>query len=692
MQYQSLQQTPGVNVEKSALNNGAGWSWVTACRFRDGMPEKTGGFQALNNGTALVGICRGLHAWSDLAGNPYIAAGTEQRLELFSGGMIQDITPLRVTTNAAPAFSTVMGSKSINVQQTSHGAAASDWIDIFIPVSVGGIILYGFYQVQTVVDVNNFTITSATAATSAVTNGGAVPSFTTINTSGDVTVNFNNHGQVAGSNFQIQIATTVGGITIAAGNYTVVSVTNANAFVIQPGGTATSSATVSENGGNAQIQYLVPTGLVSSGYPAGYGQGPYGGGPYGGTPGQQTLQPARQWFLDNFGQDLVGNYTGSPIFVWQPPTAIGNVALAINTTNYPGAQSPPTKVNVSFVAAPQQMIIALGCDDYLTGIFNPNLVRWCDQSDFTNWAATSVDQAGQFPLPGGSAIVGGLSAPNFTVIWTNTDMWLMNYLGGQGGLIGQLVWGFTKIAGSVGLLAPRACAVFRNLVFFASSNGMYVFDGNKITLIPCTVWDKFWKNLNRDQIAKVNMQVNSYFQEISIASQSLTGTDVDQRITYSMRENTWTYDDAPTLLARTAWIDENVYGAMIGTDTAGLLQQQDSEGVYDANGAPLPAAIRTGWFSAQEGTALTMMERIESELIVNGGTGSIMVTIYAQDYATGPVRSYGPYPWVIGSGPPWAIVRARGRFLSIMISSTDLGVFWRLGNTRYTYKSAGGRP
>lgn len=689
MQYQSLQQTPGINVEKSMLDNGAGWSMGSAIRFRDGQPEKTGGWAALNNGTALVGICRGLHAWSDLASNPYLAAGTEQRLELFSGGMIQDITPLRVTTNTSPAFSTTIGSSSVNVKQTSHGVAVGDWIDVFIPVAVGGLLLQGFYQVQTVVDPDNFTITASANATSLVTNGGAVPTFTTIATSGDVTVTLANHGQIVGSTFDVQVATTVGGLVIAVGAYTVVSATT-NTFVIQPGGTAASNATVAENGGNAQIQYLVPTGLSSSAYPAGYGQGPYGGGPYGGTPGAAILIPARQWFLDNFGQDLVGNYTGSPIFVWQPPVAIGNVALAINTTNYPGAQLPPTKVNVSFVAAPQQMIIALGCDDYLTGIFNPNLVRWCDQSDFTDWVASSTNQAGQYPLPGGSAIVGGLSAPNFTVIWTNTDMWLMNYLGGTG--LAQLVWGFTKVAGSVGLLAPRACAVFRNLVFFASSNGVYVFDGNKITLIPCPVWDKFWKNLNRMQIAKVNMQVNSYFQEISIASQSLTGTDVDQRITYSMRENTWTYDDAPTLTARTAWIDENVYGAMIGTDLSGLLQQQDSEGVYDANGAPLSASIRTGWFSAQEGTALTMMERIESELIVNGGTGAIMVTVYAQDYATGPVRTYGPYPWVIGSGPPWAIVRARGRFLSIAISSSDLGVFWRLGNTRYTYKAAGGRP
>jgi hypothetical protein len=691
MPYTSLAMQPGINAEKTALLNSASWSYGSAVRFRDGLPEKTGGFFHLNN-TALTGICTGMHAWADHASNRYIACGTDQRLELLSGGVTTDITPLRKTSNVTPAFSTQTGSTTVTVTDTAHGADVGDWINIYVPVSVGGIILQGFYLVQTVVDANNYTITSASPAVSAV-SGGLVPDFATTHFLTPIEVTLAASNQMVGSTFTVQVTTTVGGVTILAADYSVIAPVTANTFFIDPGVAATSSTTGYENGGNARIEYLVATGLssaiVQSG--GGWGVGDYGAGPYGLSYSDSALSGLRQWFLDNFGEDLVGNYTGSPIYLWVPPVAGGNVAIPIDTTNFPGAKQPPTLVTVSFVAGPQQMIIALGCDTPGTGAFNPLLVRWCDQDDYTDWQATALNQAGSFPISEGSKLVGGLSAPNFTVLWTDVSMWLMTYLGGSG--LAQLVWGFNKVAGGAGLLSARSCAVFRNLVFYASPNGVYMFDGNRVTLIPCSVWDKFWKNLDRQQVDKVNMEVNSYLQELSISFPSATGDgDVDSRITYNIRENTWTYDDAPTLLSRTAWIDENVYGAPCGTDLSGYIQQHDNEGYYDADGAPLPASIQTGWFAVQEGTLLGMMERLEADLIVTGGNATIYVTVYAQDYAIGPVRTYGPYAWTPSTGPPRSIVRARGRFMSIKFASVDLGVFWRLGNTRYVAGTAGRRP
>lgn len=693
--YQSLKLKPGINVELTPLLNSAGWSFGSAIRFRDGQPEKIGGWSHLNS-TALVGVCTGMHAWADLASNLYIACGTDQRLQLFNGGLMQDITPLRLATNNAPLFSTTSGSKVVTIKDPANGAAVGDWVDVLVPVSVGGVVIQGFYQVQSIVDADHYTILASINATANITDGGAVPTFTTVMGSGNVTITLNNHALVAGGIFTVQVATAVGGITIAANMFSVVAPVTANTFVIQPGSVAGSNDVKAENAGNVILQYLVASGpqsatvLSTSG---GYGVGGYGVGPYGVSTSGTITVPLRQWFLDNFGQDGVGNYTGSPIFVWTPPAAIGNVALAINTTNYPGALDPPKQVNFSFVAGPQQQIIAGGCDDPVAMVFDPCLVRFCDQRDFTIWRAASTNLAGSFRIPSGSRLVGGISAPNFTVLWTDVDMWLMNYLGGAGGYLSQLVWGFNKVAGSTGLLSARACGLYGNLAFYASSDGVYVFNGSQFKLIPCPVWDKFWKNLNRAQVDKVTMQVNSFFQELSLASPSLSGDGtVDQRITYNIREGVWTYDDAPTMTARTAWIDENVYGSPAGTDLSGYIQQQDGEGVYDADGQALPSSIRSGWFSAQEGSLVSMMERIEADLIVTGGSGTIFVTVYAQDYAVGPVRTYGPYAWVVGSGPPQAIVRARGRFLSIQISSAGLGVFWRLGDLRYRIQQSGKRP
>lgn len=691
MGYNSLQMRPGVDVEKTPLLNSAGWSYSVAVRFRDGLPEKTGGFSAINT-TPLVGVCTGMHCWADHDSNKYIACGTDQRLELYFGGTLFDITPLRDTANIAVAFSTTINTPDVKIHDVGHGASVGDWVNVVVPVSVGGLIIQGFYTVTSVVDADNYFITAAANATATVAGGGAVPVFDTTNTLTPVQVTLNNHGLAVGSTFDVQVSTTVGGIVIGVDTYSVTAPVTANTFIITPGAAATSTATGSENGGNARLQYLIPTGLQSSTVQSGWGIGVWGAGVWGISSSGTIVVPLRLWFLDNFGEDLVGNYGGSPLYLWLPPVATGNIAKELNPTNFPGADNPPTQVNVSFVVAPQQMIVVLGCDGALGEPFNPMRVRWCSESDYLTWVASPTNTAGSYIIPTGSRLVGGISAPNFTVIWTDIGMWLMNYLGGTGEA--ELVWGFNEVGdGGIDLLAPNACGVYGNLVFFVHVNGLIKFNGQSFELVPCPVWDKMWKNLDRSQVDKVNLQVNSFFQEVAITFPSLTGDGtVDSRITYNVRENLWTYDDAPTVLARTAWVDENQYGAPIGTDLSGYLQQQDVEGVYDANGSPMAASVRTGWFSTQEGSILSMLERIEADLIVQGGNGQIFLTVYTQNYAVGPVTTYGPYAWIVGQGPPFSIVRARGRFFSIQISSTAMGVFWRHGDTRLKTQQAGRRP
>ena len=270
-------------------------------------------------------------------------------------------------------------------------------------------------------------------------------------------------------------------------------------------------------------------------------------------------------------------------------------------------------------------------------------------------------------------------------------MYLMSYLGTE------LVWGFNKVAENVDILCARGAGVYKNMVYWLSSNAFYVFDGNSVQQIPCPVWDKFWQNLNRLQADKINCQTNSYFQEVSWAFPSAAGNgEVDSRITYNIRENSWTYDDVvagvPAQSARTAWVDDSVLGSPIGADLNGLLQQHDIEGVNDADGQPLFSLVRTGWFSIQEGSVVAFMERLTEDFIIQGGDETVIIEVLAQDYPNGPVRRYGPYSWMPGRVVPFDIVRARGRFFSIQILSAGLGSWWRLGNLRYTTSFAGRRP
>lgn len=680
MPYQPITFAPGIDVETTPVLTAAGWNAGDNIRFFSGLPQKIGGWTQLNLASSLSALGRGIHGWADNTGVPYIAIGTSNSLELFQGGALYDITPLRATSNNAPNFTTIISTKTVTVIDSGSGTVTNDRINIIVPVSVGGLILQGFYTVTTI-DTNTYTIEAATTATSSVSNGGAVPHFASTMGGPNVVTTFANHGYIIGSVFTVQVSTVLSTFTLS-GPYTVTAVADAGHFTFQPGGNAGATTTANENGGNVRIEYLIHSGLENATYSSstgGYGAGDYGSGAYGGGGSSGTiLTQFRYWSLSNFGQDLIANYNGSPFYVWEPPNTTGNIAVELNVANFPTAQDPPTTVISSFGSATQQMIIALGCNTPGTSNFDPNLVRWCDAGDFTDWTALSTNQAGSFRIPSGSMLVGGISTSNFNIVWTDVDMWLMSYLGGT------LVWGFQKIADAVDNLGPQAAGVFRNTVIWPSSNGFYLYDGAGVRQIPCPVWDKFWYNLNRTQAYKVNAQVNSWFGEISWGYPSADSDEVDSRITYNIRENVWTYDS----ISRTCWLDDNVYGAPIGTDLDANMQQHETSN--DANGTPLTSSISSGWFALSETDYLTFVERFVADFIVTGGDQTIQVTVAVQDWPTGPVTTIGPYNWTAGgTGPEFTISRVRGRLAQISFGSVSLGTFWRLGRVRVLMAQAG---
>lgn len=674
MPYQSIRLRPGIDVEQTPTLNSSGWSSGNLIRFYNGLPQMIGGWQHIST-TPLVGVCRELHAWADLTGVPYIACGTNQRLELFQGGTIYDITPIRATSNISPSFSTVMNSTTVKITDTANGAEVGDWVNINVPVSVGGIVLQGFYLVTNIVDANNYDVVAAMSATSTVNNGGAVPVYDTTNTLTVVKVTLSNHGYSTGDVYTNQVATTVGGVTLSAhSSYTVGTIINANSFDINPGQTASGTNTGAENGGDVQIMYLIASGPASDTALTGYGIGAYGAGPYGMASGASIIEPLRQWFLDNFGQILIGNYTGSTLYQWVPPNTLGNVATIVT-----GSDVPQT-VNISFVSTPTQQMIVLGSDPVGGGSLDPNLVRFSDVGDYTVWTPLSSNQAGSYRLPSGSRIVGGLSGPQYILIWTDVDVYLMNYIGAP------LVWSFTKISSGCNLLSSKAAGVFENIVVWAAPDSFFIFDGNAVRVLPCTVYDYFFNNLNRTNEDKVFCAINSYFSEATWYFPSNGGTgEIDSYVKYNIRENIWDYGT----LERTAWVDENVYGAPIGVDQNGILQQHETG--YTADGSLIPAFITSGNMSIAEGSFFTFVERVIGDFVTTGGNQSVAITFTMQDYPNGSTQVYGPYTWTKTNGPPYSIVRGRGRVMSITISSNDLGSFWRVGDIRYNGSPAGSR-
>lgn len=221
--------------------------------------------------------------------------------------------------DVAPAFSTVMSSPVVTIYQTGSAAAAGAFVSINIPVSVGGLIVQGFYQVQSVTSGSTYTIVAASNATAAVVDGGAVPVFTTSAASNEIVVTLNNHGLLAGQNFTVQQLVNVGGITIQ-GDYAITSITDANNFVITSVFAAGFVASATENDGSTQIsQQAVIQGYTQNADPIDILLYPLSRNDWAAIPDKlQQGRPTSYWF----------NRTINPTLnIWQVPDGAGPYQL-----------------------------------------------------------------------------------------------------------------------------------------------------------------------------------------------------------------------------------------------------------------------------------------------------------------------------------------------------------------------------
>ena len=665
MPIRKIKLLPGVNLEQSPTLNQTQVASCNLIRFFDGLVQKLGGWLQYTAQT-FVGTCRGLRGWADINGNAYMAVGTEQRLMVLEGGVIFDITPVPTTTNPAVSFSTTNTSNSVTITDAGYMPSPGDWIFLATQVAVGGLVLWGFYQVATSISGTQYTINAASAATANATNAGAVPQFTTTNTSANVTVTLTAHGLSTGNTFTLSLSTTVATLVIAAGIYSVTYLT-ANTFQITaPAGTANANTSAYENSGNAQIQYLLPSGYAVNTSVTGYGIGDYGSGDYGLGTGGSAVAPLRQWSLDQFGQYLIASPSNGGIYSWNPPT----IAPAAAVSNAP-------LYSTAVFCMPQvEMICALGAET--GGTQQPLLVRWCDAANMTAWTATATNQAGSYYMPIGSALIGGIAAGLGAVLWTDTDVWSMTYIGFP------LVFGFNHISSADGLISQRAAAVLGNLVFWLGNQLFYIYAiGGGVQILECPVWDFLWNNIDQAQLNQVFAAPNSAFGECAWHFPLLTSSPYWTAampmgyVKYNVTAKAWDYG-VSAQYQRTAWVDRSAVGGPTGADIAGLLQQHEVGA--DANGSPMAWNFQTGFIDLAEGE-----EAIFSDIIIPDGVfqnaPTLRPNILGTDYPNQAPIAAVTQTITMGA-TLWITYSMRARQISFGLSGADLGTFFRLGAFR----------
>ena len=682
MAYAEVKLKPGVTVDWTPTLNEAGISQSQLIRFRDGLVQKYGGWQKFY-GLAVSGIPRDLHAWQDLNSVDHLSVGTTTTFNVITSGSLQVVTPQTLLSNFSPNFSTVNTSNVVTIVDPNiNTVTIYDSVFFNTPISVGGIILSGLYPINTVTGTTSYKIIAATNATSTVNNAGAVPVFTTVSGSAVVSVALTADGlsTVSPNNTIVfAISTTGNGVTIA-GAYPAVSITDANDFEIQVPTQATANGSFSMNGGNAQLVYYIALGPPAGG--AGYGLGGYGLGGYGTglTSSVQTGTPitATDWTSDNWGELVVACPANGGIYYFDPTGGFANMSLV---------SAGPIFNSGIFVSTSEQILIAYGSSitEKIGVQQDPMLVQWSDSGNFLNWSPTNADFAGNFRIPIGSEIMAGMAGPaNQNLIWTDLDLWSMNFIGQPE------VFGFNQIGAGAGACGRHAIQKLRGGVYWMGLSNFYSYDGSGVNVVQCPVWDAVFQNLNVPFAQNVRAMPNTPFNEAGFLYPSLASSngENDSYVKWNLTEpgRPWDYG----LLARSAWIDLTIFGNPIAATPGGIIYRHES--TNDADGQPLVASFTTGFFYLQEGEDFVQVDQMLPDFkwqTYAGGTGSaqIQITFNVVNYPGDTPRQYGPY--TVQQATKILQTRFRGRQVSITVQSSDIGSFWRVGKNRFRYSAVG---
>jgi hypothetical protein len=610
---------------------------------------------------------------------------TGDALFLINNQVRSIITPSVSQSEAGVAVSTTAGSPVCIIEDPKASLLTGDVVYIKTQISVGGIVLFGTYKAK-YVSATEYSISASNIlgapqpATTGVARGGVLPVFNYQTGSSFVVVDLPDHGLSDGSTFTILTPVYNGSLKLY-GNYTASvdgGVDGPNQFTINAANlyTGDGQPSVIMNGNKAFYEYYKTPGPLPTG--TGYGIGGYGMGLYGvgepaepGAPGQYgTPIAAKDWTLDNWGEILMSCPVGGPIFKWSPDLGSTQALIIPN--------APPANDGM-FVAMPQRQIVAWGST--FGGIQDPLLIRWCDVADYDAWVATVTNQAGSYRFSKGSKIVGGIQGPQQGLIWTDLAIWAMQYAGPP------LVYSFTEIGTGCGLVGRKAAGSLNGVVYWMGQSQFFMLGGGQgVTVIPCPIWDVVFQDFDISNADKIRFAANSNFSEVQwFYPTKSSGGEVSHYVKYNTILNAWDYGT----LARTAWINQSVFGPPIGAGLDKFIYQHETS--LDADGLAMPTWFQTGYFQISEGEYKIFIDQVWPDFkwgLYNGAQDAdLSLTFYVTDYPGDTPRRYGPYP--MNKTTEFLTPRFRGRLVSIKIEGADTASFWRIGALRYRFTQDG---
>jgi hypothetical protein len=696
MPLQKILFKPGVNKENTRYTTEGGWYECDKVRFRQGNPEVIGGWNRLSASTFL-GVCRSLWNWVLLDGRNIIGVGTNLKFYLENGGVYNDITPIRETVTLTNPFNTTISSTTVLVTDAAHGCVTGDFVTFSGATAVGGLTINGEFQV-TVLTINTYNITATSQASStAGPGGGTVTAAYQINVGPEAQVplvgwgaggwGLGTWGNGIGSTVALRVWSQQnfgedlvfnprgGGLYYwdAGGNLTTrgvllnslggnVTFTNASPTVV----TSTSNILFTEG---AALQFAATTSL-----PTGIAAAT--------TYYVFEVNGLTFKLLDSAGNAVNTASTGTGVYV----------SLIVDV---------PTTLNSLAVSDTSRFVITFGCNDYGSSVLDPMLIRWSSQDDIFNWTPDPTNQAGFIRISHGSEIITTVQTRQEIVVFTDSAVYSLQYLGPP------FVWAPQLLGDNVSIMGTNAAVIASGIVYWMGVDKFYSYDG-RVQTLNCDLRRFVFSDLNQDQGLQVFAGTNEGFNEVWWFYCSANSTVIDKYVIYNYVEKIWYYGT----MSRTAWLDSGLQSYPIAanyftnTSTGNLINHET--GLNDnttGTAVAIDAYISSSEFDIGDGHNFGFVWRVLPDLTFENATStpagalpSVAMTLQGLANSGSGVTSTASQP--VSKSNTYVITeqftgqiytRMRGRQMIFKISSNQINTCWQLGAPRIDIRPDGRR-
>tara|TARA_R110002072_G_scaffold91552_1_gene204145 strand:+ start:173 stop:2014 length:1842 start_codon:yes stop_codon:yes gene_type:complete len=551
-------------------------------------------------------------------------------------------------------------------------------------VSLGGDKLLGLgttwkYYIQkgnVFYDITPIRSTDLNVTTFAATNGSAV-----------ITATDTAHGAVINDFVTISNAVSLGGLITAAvlnTEHQITSITtNTYTFVAS----ATANGSDSGNGGSAtDAAYQINVGLDVYVPATGWGANNWGEGTFGSSTALNETGQLRLWSHDHFGENLIINARNGGIYKWTENNGVTTRAVELSSIS--GANLVPTKGIQVIASEKDRHLIVLGADPISgssrSGTIDPMLIAFSDQENELQFEPLITNTAGSLRLSSGSSIIGANKSRQEILVWTDTALYSMQFVGPP------FTFAINLINEGTGLIGPKASVTAPTAVFWMGYNNFYAYNGT-VQSLPCSVQNYIFSDINLTQSFKINAFTINDKSEIGWFYCSASSTEIDRYVIYNYVEQTWIYGS----LSRTAWLDSGIENYPRAVSSGYIYQQEVG---FDDDESPMTNVfIESSDFDIGDGDKFSFIRRLipDFKFLSNSDGGKVNIVVKTRNFPGDSLTTRATSS--IGSTTQQSNIRARGRQAVLRFESDDddatanTNVGWRLGATRLDVKTDGKR-